>query len=160
MPMQFVGWDTRDGYRLFLCENTDCPFDTYAPMQPFNPRPINEAVCDFCMSHAVKWCFFTHPFILPIWTEHENRAHQIRVELTTWTSDQEWACCSECHDLIVEDRVEDLAARSMAGIAALEGRPYDSVRKGATELYQAAFFRLRNGDPQPEPEYSESIGRA
>jgi len=62
------------------------------------PKTPEEAVCDFCSSHDIKWVY---------------RAHDFTVDHLNWGSHTGWAACDDCHALVENGAWEALIDRAL-----------------------------------------------
>lgn len=85
-------------------------------------------VCDFCSSHKVKWEFPCEDFQMP---------------QMDWGSENGWAACDECKDLIEADDWDALAQRALDTTASSVLRQYPGLEISLFEHYYALHLQFR-----------------
>lgn len=87
-----------------------------------------EPICDFCLSSNVCWVYHAQPFEL-----HYSDGEVGIIA----SSDDRWAACPVCYDLIQKDDREGIYQRSLATYGPVE-LEYGAQR--ALRQFQAEFF--------------------
>lgn len=91
-------------------------------------------LCDFCMDDNVEWGFACTDEEVDLYSEIAQK------------SDDDWAACDTCKELIVADRWLELAERSVAGQVAMEttdSMPHPELQLSLVGQFRALCMTLR-----------------
>jgi hypothetical protein len=65
-------------------------------------------VCDFCSATSPEWRYTSAPFQMFVSGEKDEKP-----AIVTYNSDDQWAACSECKEIVEAGERERLAVRSL-----------------------------------------------